>query len=216
SWGGRQEQQDEMEDGVRNAKNWREEAEKVVKNTVPMDADSPPPSSPVSTTPARTTDADSDEELDAAFDRTRRALMASAVHQDEDWTAEYTRYCKDYPRDVTRHTDLVKWWSKNVERYPTLARIALDVLPVQASSVACERLFSAGKHIATDTRSRLNPEMFEKLQLLKYIWRKGMVDEAKENEMLEEELEADASLFITLAAMDEDDMTWEQQEDAIA
>ncbi|KZT31286.1 hypothetical protein SISSUDRAFT_959356, partial [Sistotremastrum suecicum HHB10207 ss-3] len=56
--------------------------------------------------------------------------------------------------------------------YPTLARIALDVLPVQASSVACERLFSAGRLITTHTRSRLDSEVFEKLQLLKSFWRK--------------------------------------------
>lgn len=34
SWGGRQEQEDEIAGGDRNAKNWREEAEKVVKATV--------------------------------------------------------------------------------------------------------------------------------------------------------------------------------------
>jgi hypothetical protein len=37
----------------------------------------------------------------------------------------------------------------NCHLYPTLGRIALDVLPIQASSVPCKHLFSAGKHIAT-------------------------------------------------------------------
>lgn len=43
-----------------------------------------------------------------------------------------------------------------------------------------------------------------------------MVDIAKENEMMDEELEADAALFTSLAVMDEQDMIWEEQEDAIA
>ncbi|KZS86539.1 hypothetical protein SISNIDRAFT_420759, partial [Sistotremastrum niveocremeum HHB9708] len=34
SWGGREEQQEEIAGGVRNARNWRDEAEKVVKKTV--------------------------------------------------------------------------------------------------------------------------------------------------------------------------------------
>jgi hypothetical protein len=60
--------------------------------------------------------------------------------------------------------------------YPTLVRIALDVLPSQASSVPCERLFSASKQAADDRRARLGPRKFEELQLMKFAWRKNAND----------------------------------------
>lgn len=66
----------------------------------------------------------------------------------------------------------------HAHEFPTLARIALDILPIQASSVPCERLFSAAKEIATDKRSRLGPERFEQLQMLKHAWKKDLIDVA--------------------------------------
>jgi len=62
-----------------------------------------------------------------------------------------------------------------------LARIALDVLPSQASSVPCERVFSGSKLTSTDRRARLKAEVFEQLQVLKAAWRDGIVDHAKLN-----------------------------------
>ena len=52
--------------------------------------------------------------------------------------------------------------------YPTLVRIALDVLPCRASSVPCERLFSASKRTAVDRRASLGAE---ELQVMKFAWR---------------------------------------------
>ncbi|KZT63196.1 hypothetical protein DAEQUDRAFT_680779, partial [Daedalea quercina L-15889] len=52
--------------------------------------------------------------------------------------------------------------------FPTLYQIALDVLPVQASAVPSERVFSASKETDTDRRSNIDVELFEMLQVLKY------------------------------------------------
>lgn len=43
----------------------------------------------------------------------------------------------------------------------------MDVLPAQASSVPCERLFSSGKETCTARRNRIQPELMEALQALK-------------------------------------------------
>ena len=40
-------------------------------------------------------------------------------------------------------------------------RVALDILPVQASSVACERVFSLSKETITMRRNRLSVELME-------------------------------------------------------
>ena len=43
----------------------------------------------------------------------------------------------------------------------------MDVLPVQASSVPCEHLFSSGKETCTARRNRIQPKLMEALQALK-------------------------------------------------
>jgi hypothetical protein len=42
------------------------------------------------------------------FDRHRLALLSGP--QDEGWQSEMRRYLKDLPADVTKDTDIVKWW----------------------------------------------------------------------------------------------------------
>src|SRR5713226_2191886 len=62
-----------------------------------------------------------------------------------------------------------------------LARIALDILPCQASSVPCEQLFSASKQTADDQRASLGAKRFEELQLMKFAWRSKITDIASSN-----------------------------------
>jgi hypothetical protein len=60
--------------------------------------------------------------------------------------------------------------------YSYMFRVAMDVLPVQASAVPCESAFSSGKQTATPNRNRLNPALMEALQLLKYIYKQDRLD----------------------------------------
>ncbi len=73
--------------------------------------------------------------------------------------------------------------------YPTLTCIALDVLPSQASSVPTERLFSGGKVTIDDKCARLGCEKFEEIELMKFLWRKGLEDLAGNNTNVIEEVE---------------------------
>lgn len=47
----------------------------------------------------------------------------------------------------------------------------MDVLPVQASSVSCERMFSAAADTDTTDRNRMSPELMQALQVLKFTYR---------------------------------------------
>ena len=47
----------------------------------------------------------------------------------------------------------------------------MDVLPAQASSVPCERVFSSSKETDTLRRTSMDPGLMEVLQILKFIHR---------------------------------------------
>jgi hypothetical protein len=70
----------------------------------------------------------------------------------------------------------------------------MDILPIQASSVPCERVFSSSKETVTARRSSLTPHLVEALQMLKYATKKGRgmsfvhgLDSVEEMKNLEEE-----------------------------
>lgn len=50
--------------------------------------------------------------------------------------------------------------------------IALDYLPIQATSVPCERVFSSAKETDTAKRNRMSPVLMEALQMLKFVLKK--------------------------------------------
>lgn len=57
--------------------------------------------------------------------------------------------------------------------YPTIFRLAMDVLPIQGSAVPCERVFSSAKETTTPRRNRISPELMEALQVLKFSLKHG-------------------------------------------
>ncbi len=65
----------------------------------------------------------------------------------------------------------------------------MDILPIQSTSVPCERVFSSSKETDTLRRSRLSPEMMEALQILKFAIRSGGGLNFTESLSLEAELE---------------------------
>ncbi|KIJ48243.1 hypothetical protein M422DRAFT_84957, partial [Sphaerobolus stellatus SS14] len=73
--------------------------------------------------------------------------------------------------------------------HPTLFRLAMDILPIQASSVAAERVFSSAGETDTKRRSRITPKLMEELQLLKYMVNHQSLDFAQRWHCTEEELE---------------------------
>lgn len=56
--------------------------------------------------------------------------------------------------------------------YPNLFRVAMDILPMQATSVMSERVFSATSKIVSKERNRLSPKKVEILQILKFHLRR--------------------------------------------
>lgn len=145
--------------------------------------------------------------LSSEYDRYRQSLLET--DDGEGWSSELRRYLNDRPGDVTKDTDIVKWWQDHAVLFPTLARIALDILPCQASSVPCERLFSASKQTADLCRLSLGLKWFEELQIMKFAWRKKILDNAEQNWARVEEVQlGEYSEFLEA---DETSAEWEKQ-----
>lgn len=76
-----------------------------------------------------------------------------------------------YDRMAFSYYNLLPRQANRME-FPTLFLIAMDYLPVQATSVPCERVFSSAKDTDTAKRNRISPVLMEALQLLKHALRK--------------------------------------------
>ncbi|KIM62265.1 hypothetical protein SCLCIDRAFT_120139 [Scleroderma citrinum Foug A] len=117
--------------------------------------------------------------LESTFDCHCCELLEKAAHENNDslgWAAELCHYLGVIIENVSKDMDVIVWWEKHAQIYPTLACIAQDVCAVPASSVPCERLFSAGAEIATDRHSCLGSGRFEELQVLKHAWNHTLID----------------------------------------
>lgn len=68
---------------------------------------------------------------------------------------------------VDGEEDTLEWWSKRQQTLPDLANMARDYLAIPATSTACERLFSEGRQLITDNRTRLSDESIRACQCLK-------------------------------------------------
>ncbi|CAL4924285.1 unnamed protein product [Urochloa decumbens] len=80
---------------------------------------------------------------------------------------ELERYLTDRPIHLSDDFDILNWWTVYSPVYPTLARIARDVLAVPASTVASETVFNTGERVIGDSHSRLSTETVESLICLR-------------------------------------------------
>jgi len=61
--------------------------------------------------------------------------------------------------------EVLEYWKTRSTRFPVLALIARDVLPLAAAGVGIERMFNSGRDICHYRRGRLNPETVRALML---------------------------------------------------
>ena len=106
--------------------------------------------------------------------------------------------------------------------FPTLFAMAMDYLPIQASSVPCERIFSSSAETDTKRRNRISPLLMEALQMLKLHLKKDrlnftaawvteeeqMVDDHPDSDLLAGLLDGDflAGFDHLVKFLDKDDM----------
>ncbi|KIL56845.1 hypothetical protein M378DRAFT_88744, partial [Amanita muscaria Koide BX008] len=201
AWGGEEERLEEVKAGNRDAKNWQAEAMRVLEAHVSA---AKPHSLSTKATKKRTSHL-------SDYNAHRKKKIAQAK-QEEGWQVELRRFLNETFPDVNEHSDIIKLWQDIHVNYPTLGRLALNVLPVQASSVPCERLFSGSKQTASDRRARLGSDRFEELQLMKFAWRRNLTDIAAWNSQQVEEVDLDIADFQELLREEEDSLKWDRED----
>ena len=89
-------------------------------------------------------------------------------------------------RPASRSADPVKWSQTNHECFPGLAKLALSLLCVPATSVPTERVLSAAGRIVTKHRAGLSEENVDALIILqqnRFCGCKVALDEVLEDEL---------------------------------
>ena len=116
-----------------------------------------------STAGARTSPAEADESDDDIFVASTSAAQANTfVFAGADKSFEYFQHaCTD------RHTDpMLAWDTELGVAYPSLSRMAFDMLSIPASSTSVERLFSVGGLIVMKRRNKLGSDSIRSLMCI--------------------------------------------------
>ena len=70
------------------------------------------------------------------------------------------------PLPRTQDLDIIDWWKVGGVKYPTLQKLARDILPIPIASVASECAFSTSGRVLSAHRSRLTPNVAEALMCM--------------------------------------------------
>jgi hypothetical protein len=73
-------------------------------------------------------------------------------------------------------------WKKIEPKYPTVARMAKDILSIPASGVGVERLFNTARDVCFYRRNRLNPTTIEMIMQLKWYEKLGLASSDEKSE----------------------------------
>lgn len=78
--------------------------------------------------------------------------------------SELDRYLEEETLPCTNEEfDILSWWKVAGTRYPTLRKIARDILAIPITTVASESAFSTSGRVLSEHRSRLTPAILEAL-----------------------------------------------------
>lgn len=81
--------------------------------------------------------------------------------------SELEEYLEEKCKNRTEELDILRYWSKQVDRYPILSSMARDILCVPITTVASESAFSCSGHIITRFRSSIKTDNAEALLCLR-------------------------------------------------
>lgn len=77
--------------------------------------------------------------------------------------SEFDQYLEEETHPMADKFNILTWWEVNGSRFPTISKIARDVLAVPTATVASESAFSIGGRVIDESRSCLLPDAVEAL-----------------------------------------------------
>ena len=67
--------------------------------------------------------------------------------------------------------DILAWWKSNGLKYPTLQRIARDILVIPITTITSESAFSTSRRLLSPHHSRLHPKTIEAMMCAQnWLW----------------------------------------------
>ncbi|KAF6782353.1 transposase-like protein [Colletotrichum sojae] len=101
-----------------------------------------------------------------------RQWVNSRRRQTPHRTDELDLYLRQPPEETS---EPLRWWLDHSDTFPTLSRLAIDILAVPTMAADCERAFSTAKLTLTSQRMSMKPETIESLQLSKNWLKRGVM-----------------------------------------
>ena len=143
-------------------------------------------------------------DIDDAIDSILNPSTASSLTADKD---EFKRWKRSEPAAErgTEHADNpIKYWVSMRDCYPSLSKLALNVLSIPASSCECEHLFSELGDLLEPRQRRLGPQLLAAIQCVRLWQRAGL---GGDNEVVEEEAADDDNMELLCGLATWDDET---------
>jgi hypothetical protein len=79
---------------------------------------------------------------------------------------ELDLYLEELTLRRTQKLDIIHWWEYAGIKYPTLRKIAQDIMAIPVTTVTSEYVFSIGGRIISSHQSRLAPKIVEGLMCI--------------------------------------------------
>ena len=86
---------------------------------------------------------------------------SSSSKKHESARMEFDRFIDEGVLKRNENFDILGWWKSNSLKYPTLQRIARDILIILVTTVALESNFSTNRRLLSPHRSKLHPKTIE-------------------------------------------------------
>uniref|UniRef100_A0A1S4DMZ5 Zinc finger BED domain-containing protein DAYSLEEPER n=1 Tax=Nicotiana tabacum TaxID=4097 RepID=A0A1S4DMZ5_TOBAC len=128
-----------------------------------------------------------------------RFVASSSVNVDPK-VGSWSSYLEEEVLPRTPSFDSLSWWKTNGLKFPTLQKIAHDLLAIPISTVASESAFSTSGRLISPHRSRLHPTTLEALMCARtWLWNEingscSSIDRVSCPTMLDEEEDPDVSV----------------------
>ena len=113
--------------------------------------------------------------VDEVFDIFDQYMSSQPVISASQVRTELDLYLEEPTLPRTQELDIINWWKFGGIKYPSLQKIAHDILPIPVTSVASESTFSTSGRILSPHRGRLTPTMAEALMCMQAWSRADML-----------------------------------------